>query len=361
MMVSAGTSLGPTRCKLTPRAFYCPACTTEFSLTIRSAKEEDTSRQQLILDLACAIDFNRHLDCVANCEVTARLWCEAHPLDISTLVVGWMSDAAVAYILGSGSISDVEAADTWNGAGIYELSQSCDAQRTGKYIGKSDISIANRMKSDRAAKKTKNSSLYRHLRAFQAREFHELLLVPIPSALPQWFRSLWRHLPPPRTALQYSEPLSSIVMRSSFVSMVEAAFIALRRSFRKHRPYEEIADQTFRTPAGTIGLNSTPGTENNTAYVLGLLHFYAGYRPAVEILRSQLLNQLAVEPGGLPQPRLKKRDKYDKTGHVWSWRLPGHGLSHRTAMSGGRSLRLALECRQRGVPARSTSRARARF
>jgi hypothetical protein len=176
----------------------------------------------MVLDITAAIQFNRSLDCVPKFVITSSLWDEAHPLDIATLVVGWMSDAAVAYVLGSGSVSDVEAADTCNSAGIYELSQSCDAQRTGKYVGKSDISIAARMRSHRAAKKTKNSSLYRCFRAFQAREFHELLLVPIPSALPQWLRSLWRQLAP-RTAMEYSEPLSSIVIRSSFVSMVEAA------------------------------------------------------------------------------------------------------------------------------------------
>ncbi|PWN23172.1 hypothetical protein BCV69DRAFT_111051 [Microstroma glucosiphilum] len=46
-----------------------------------------------------------------------------------------MSDAAVAYVLGSGSISNVEAAKTWNSAGLYSLVQSFDSQRSGIDVG----------------------------------------------------------------------------------------------------------------------------------------------------------------------------------------------------------------------------------
>lgn len=102
--------------------------------------------------------------------------------------------------------------------------------------------------------------------------------------------------------------------------MVEAAFIALRGSFRKYQPYEELADKTFGTPAERIGLNSNFGTEDNAARVEGLLAYFRNYRPALDILRLQLLNEVAGEAGGLPRLPLKKLHKQSK---LWGWVLPG--------------------------------------
>lgn len=274
-----------------------------FDLTTGPTIVEDESSGQLNLDLALAVEFNRSLDCVPQCALTSRLWSEVHPIDLATTIVSWMSDSAVAYVLGSESAVNVEPADTWQAAGIYELFQSCDSRRTAAYIGKSDVNTRYRMKSHRYAKKTKGTNLHRFLRSFKDREFRELLLVPIPSAAPGWFRCLWHRLCP-QTSSNWNEPLRSLAIRSTFVSTVEAAFIALRRSFRKHPPYEQLADQTFGTPAGTIGLNSTPGTEDNAARVEGVLAYFKKYRPAVDVLRSQLINEVAGEAGGLPRPAL---------------------------------------------------------
>lgn len=158
--------------------------TAEFKLTISQAVRDDEGRGQLILDLALAVDFNLKLDCVPQCALTRRLWDEVHPIDLATMVVSWMNDAAVGYVMGAVGASDVESADAWQAAGIYELYQSCDSRRTATYIGKSDVNIRYRMMSHRLAKKKKKSTLYRVLRTFQNREFRELLLVPVPSAAP---------------------------------------------------------------------------------------------------------------------------------------------------------------------------------
>jgi hypothetical protein len=63
----------------------------------------------MILDLACAIEFCRGLDCVPQCPIVKELWSEATPLDLATVAVTHMSDKAVEYIQG---LAEAGAAET---------------------------------------------------------------------------------------------------------------------------------------------------------------------------------------------------------------------------------------------------------
>ncbi|PWN23169.1 hypothetical protein BCV69DRAFT_297118 [Microstroma glucosiphilum] len=180
-----------------------------FSATIKEAATEDADRGQMILDLAIALGFSRRLDWVTKCELTSTLWNEVHAVDLASLVVGWMSDATVAYLLGTGSIDKVEAAKTHQAAGIYALVQSFDSQREGVYIGKSD---SNRQSC-------------------------------------------------PDTAAERRKPLSATSVRAIFVSLIEAAFIALRGTYRRSAEYSSDAHAVFGTSVGTVPLNGTPGTK----------------------------------------------------------------------------------------------------
>jgi hypothetical protein len=108
--------------------------TAGFDLTTGQTVLEDESRGQLILDLALAFEFNRSLDCIPQCALMRRLWDEVQAIDLATMVVSWMSDAAVGYVMGAVSPADVESADTWQAAGIYELLQDRDPVHTSNCV-----------------------------------------------------------------------------------------------------------------------------------------------------------------------------------------------------------------------------------
>lgn len=291
----------------------------DFSHIIEAAASEDVSRRQMILHLAISLDFNRRLDCVPTCELTSAHWDEVHAIDLASLIVGWMSDATIAYLIGVGSIDEVEPAKTHRAAGVYAHVQNFDSLRDGVYIGKSDSSVSVRINSHRCTAKTRKCTLYRAIRAFKDRTFHELLLVGIPSFDPHWFYSLWEHLCPD-TIADWDKPLSATAVRATFVSIIEAAFIDLCRTFRLDDEYDAEAHKVFGSPTTTVPLNGTPGTENAVARVVALVSNTLGYRPSVDVLRSRLLNEVKDEKGGLPRLTLKKISK----GNIsWGWRLPG--------------------------------------
>lgn len=102
--------------------------------------------------------------------------------------------------------------------------------------------------------------------------------------------------------------------------MVEAEFIALRRTFCKHEPYEAAAHHRFRTPSRRSGLNSTPGTEDNAALVDGMLNYLTGLRPSLKTLRSHLLNEISGETGGLPEASIVLQEN-GREGML-RWHLP---------------------------------------
>lgn len=213
----------------------------------------------MVLDLATAVQFNRNLTCVPKCALTSKLWDEVDPVDLATLVVACMSDASVAYISGKGSIAAVESASSHKGPGIYELSQSFDALRQGTYIGKTDTNMSLRINCHRSAAKTKKSTLYRAIRAFRDRPYYELLLVKLPSNDPYSFLRLWRYLCPKTAAKTSVEPEAKDV-RATFISLIEASFIALRRTFRLDEDYSIEGNEVFGNPSG-VGLNGTSGTK----------------------------------------------------------------------------------------------------
>ncbi|PWN23171.1 hypothetical protein BCV69DRAFT_111052 [Microstroma glucosiphilum] len=261
----------------------------------------------MALDIASAIEFNRQLTCVAMCALTSSLWDEAHPLDLATMVVAYMSEAAIKYLFGSGDASQVEAAKSHQSAGVYSLVQSFDAERCGVDVGKSNVSVSKRINAHRAAvAKSKQSTLYQALKAFQGRPFYEILLVGFPVSDPDWFRRLWTRLCP-ITAASWEQPLDSGDIRETFTSLVEASFIALRQSFPKNEQYTEERTAIFGALAGVKGLNETPGTEDTVNKSRGGRQFYAGagLHPAVDRLQSHLTNEVRGKAGGLPQPKLK--------------------------------------------------------
>lgn len=143
-------------------------------------------------------------------------------------------------------------------------------------------------------------------------------MVKLPSNDPYCFLRLWRYLCPKTAAKTSVEPDARDV-RATFVPLIEASFIALRRSFRLDEGYLTEANQVFGDPSG-IGLNGTPGTENSVNRTRGAAARFAGlgHRPAVEVLRSHLLNEVSGVAGGLPRCAIKRYG-----GHFWGWHLPG--------------------------------------
>lgn len=189
------------------------------------------------------------------------------------------------------------------------------------FCGKSDVSLNRRIKSHRVATKKKKSVLYRSIRAFRGRAFHEVLLVGFPVNDPEWYRGGWTSLCP-TTAANCMEPLDSEDIRATLNSLVEATFIALCQSFEKDAQYTKECAAVLGIRSGVKGLNGTPGTETAVQRYRGHRQHYGGpgLRPAFDVLRSNLLDEIRGEAGGLPRLTLKKSSKGNNS---WVWRLPG--------------------------------------